>query len=144
MLTRFWNKNLPLFLAVYYSDPNSKNLFKTLSTRDYTKYTLSYSGNEIGKHLGKRKLVLAAFNEMLNNSIKLPKTDKNNRRFYYEEADFIRKHNAGEISDDTFNNRYTLVDHEGAKYYVLNQWGVGNWDWVEETLRDLGFSIEAE
>ena len=144
VLTRFWNKNLPLFLAVYYSDPNSKNLFKTLSTRDYTKYTLSYRGNEIGKHLGKRKLVLAAFNEMLNNNIKLPETDKNNRRFYYEEADFIRKHNAGEISDDTFNNRYTLVDHEGAKYYVLNQWGVGNWDWVEETLSDLRFSIEAE
>ena len=144
VLTRFWNKNLPLFLAVYYSDPNSKNLFKTLSTRDYTKYTLSYGGNEVGKHLGKRKLILAAFKEMLDNSIKIPDTDKNNRPFYYVEADFVKKHKAGEISDDTFNNRYTPVDYKGAKYYVLNQWGIGNWDWVEETLSDKGFSIEAE
>lgn len=144
-LQSFWEKNQPLIQAIYNAEPEVRKDLKAFeTTRDYTKYTLSYKNVVIGTHLGKRAVVLAAFKEMVKNGIKIPETDVFNRVFYYKEDEFVAKHAAGEITDDTFKNRYTQVECGGDLYRVGNQWGVGNWDWVEETLSDLRFSIEAE
>ena len=78
-----------------------------------------------------------AFDNIVSNKRKLP---KQNRVIYYTAKDFEEKYKAGEISDDTYRNRYSQV----KGYYVSNQWGIGNWGEAEELLRKSGFVLIAE
>ena len=146
VLQSFWEKNQPLIQAIYNAEPTlvGQKLKKFKTTRDYTKYTLYFKDQKIGEHLGKRAVVLAAFQEMVKRGIKIPSTDGSNRVFYYEEDKFVDMHKAGEISEDTFNNRYSQVDCNGKKYHVCNQWGIGNWDWVDEELTQRKFVLVSE
>lgn len=145
-LKSFWDKNQPLFMAICNAIPNGKSLIKSLSTRDYTKFTLEFDGAVVAEHLGKRQLILAAYKKMIEDKGRIPEpeTDDNNRWLCYSKDDFDAKYAKGEISQDTHDNRYSLITCSSGDYYVLNQWGSGNWGWVEENLPNKGFTITAE
>jgi hypothetical protein len=144
VLRKFYEKNQPLFIAIYHIMPDKAEVLKPFTTRDYTKYRLLFNGQTIGENLGKRALVFAAFKTMKDNNILVPEIDGYNRVFFYKKDDFEKKHNMNELSDDTFNNRYTIIKTNDGDYAVCNQWGVGNWDWVEDILlkNDNRFRIE--
>lgn len=143
VLRKFYEKNQTLFIAIYHIMPEEAVVLKPYTTRDYTKYTLAFDDQIIGENLGKRALVIAAFTTMKKNSIQIPKTDGYNRVFFYEKEEFDEKYKEGELSDDTYHNRYTIINIDDREYAVCNQWGIGNWDWVEDTLlKNNGFRIE--
>lgn len=150
VLQKFYEKNQPLFIAIYHilkdEDQDVKNILKPFTTRDYTKYTLKYEGIIIGENLGKRATVLAAAKFIINNRptyrLELPKEDYG-RVFYYKKDEFEELYNDGKISKDVHDNRYSEI--EGTEYVVCNQWGIGNWYWVEEVLlQDSGFELISE
>ncbi len=134
VLRKFYEKNQPLFIAIYHIIPEKATALKPYTTRDYTKYMLKFNGNIIDQHLGKRALVIAAFKEMIARGLKVPDQDSYNRVFYYPKDVFDKLHDNNEISEDAYNNRYTIVETQKGVFAVCNQWGVGNWDWVEDKL----------
>jgi hypothetical protein len=142
VLQKFYEKNQPLFMAIYHIMPDKAAVLKPYSTRDYTKYTLKFGGQIIEIHLGKRAVVLAAAKTLLDNNLNMPKEDKYNRVFFYNEQTFEDLHTQGLISDDAYKNRYTKIDTNKGKFAICNQWGVGNWDWVEETLLNYSGKFE--
>ena len=134
-MQKFYEKNQSLFIAIYNLLPDKAKALKPFTTRDYTKYTLKFDGQIIGEHLGKRAVVLLAAKTRLDNKLNLPKGQDNSWVFCYNESDFEDKHQKGLISDDTYNNRYTIIEtNAGEKFAICNQWGVGNWNWVEDEL----------
>ncbi len=134
VLQKFYEKNQPLFIAIYHIMPDKAAVLKPFTTRDYTKYTLKFNGNIIGEHLGKRAVVLLAAKTLIENYYSLPDVDKYNRAFFYNEQEFEDRHNQGLMSDDAYNNRYTMIETKQGKFAICNQWGSGNWDFVEEWL----------
>ena len=144
VLQKFYEKNQPLFMAIYHIMPDKAAVLKPYSTRDYTKYTLKFNGQIIGEHLGKRAVVLAAAKTRIENDLNLEKEDKYNRVFFYNEQQFEERHAQGLISDDAYKNRYTIIDTKKGKFAICNQWGIGNWDWVEETLLSDKFELITE
>jgi hypothetical protein len=145
VLRKFYEKNQPLFIAIYHIIPEKATALKPYTTRDYTKYTLKFDGKIIDQHLGKRALVIAAFKAMKENSLDVPYQDSYNRVFYYPKDVFDTLHVNNEISEDAYNNRYTIVEIKKSLFAVCNQWGVGNWDWVEEKLiSDARFELISE
>ena len=142
VLQKFYEKNQPLFMAIYHIMPDKAAVLKPYSTRDYTKYTLKFDGQIIGEHLGKRAVVLTAAKTLLDNDLNMPKEDTYNRVFFYNEQQFKDRHDQGLISDDAYKNRYTLIDTKKGKFAICNQWGIGNWDWVEEDLLNYSGKFE--
>lgn len=142
VLQKFYEKNQPLFMAIYHIMPDKAAVLKPYSTRDYTKYTLKFDGQIIGEHLGKRAVVLTAAKTLLDNNLNMPKEDTYNRVFFYNEQQFKDRHDQGLISDDAYKNRYTLIDTKKGKFAICNQWGIGNWDWVEEDLLNYSGKFE--
>ena len=157
VLQKFYERNQPFFMAIYYILDDKPDFLKKHSTRDYTKYTLLMKGTDFEyNHLGKRQVVLKAAEYILNNEgedglskfLYSGNTDKYNRVFYYKKQDFDEQHKDGKISDDAYYNRYTIKnvtkDSVTMEYVILNQWGSGNWDFVEDLLANKGFTLESE
>ena len=96
------------------------------------------NGNIIGEHLGKRAVVLLAAKTLIENNYSLPDVDKYNRAFFYNEQEFEDRHNQGLMSDDAYNNRYTMIETKQGKFAICNQWGSGNWAFVEDDLLEYG------
>ena len=105
---------------------------------------MKFNGQIIGEHLGKRAVVLAAAKTRIENDLNLEKEDKYNRVFFYNEQQFEERHAQGLISDDAYKNRYTIIDTKKGKFAICNQRGIGNWDWVEETLLSDKFELITE
>ena len=62
------------------------------------------------------------------------------RIIYYKKEEFKNAYEKGEITDDTYRNRYSQV----GDYYVSNQWGIGNWGEAEKLFEQSGFILIAE
>lgn len=138
VLQKFHERNQPLFMAIYHIMPDKAAVLKPFTTRDYTKYTLKFDGKVIGEHLGKRAVVLLAAKTLIENGLNLPDVDTYNRAFFYREEEFKNRHQQGLISDDAYKNRYTMIETKQGKFAICNQWGVGNWDFVEDDLLEYG------
>lgn len=145
VLQKFYEKNQPLFIAIYHilKDVNKEvKILKPFTTRDYTKYTLKYDKQIVKEHLGKRATVLAAAKFIIDKKLSLPKYDYS-RVFFYKKDEFKKLHDNGEISQDVYENRYSEI--EDTDYVICNQWGIGNWNWVEEALlKDPKFELISE
>ena len=146
LLTSFWEHNKRLLMALLSGlkkdsiENRRELLLAELSKRDTTKYTIKYEGVIIGEHLGKRATVLKAFENIINNGRDLPSKKMNKRIIYYKKEEFKNAYEKGEITDDTYRNRYSQV----GDYYVSNQWGIGNWGEAEKLFEQSGFILIAE
>ena len=131
VLQKFYERNQPLFMAIYHIMPDKAAVLKPYTTRDYTKYTLKFNGQTLGKHLGKRAVILCAAKTLIDNGYALPAQDSYNRAFFYNEQTFEQRYQQGLLSEDAYKNRYTMIETAKGKFAVCNQWGVGNWDFVD-------------
>lgn len=134
VLQKFYERNQPLFMAIYHIMPDKAAVLKPYTTRDYTKYTLKFNGQTIGEHLGKRAVILCAAKTLIDNGYALPAQDSYNRAFFYNEQTFEQRYQQGLLSEDAYKNRYTMIETAKGKFAVCNQWGVGNWDFVDVLL----------
>lgn len=135
----FWDVNKVLFYAVYkaiedHLGEEDKKCFESVSSKDYTKYSVTFNGETV-YNLSKRKVVLLVVEKLISlmnmhPDAKLFAKMRKSQKLVYGAADFKAAHARGEISDDTYNNRYSPI-LDGA-YFVNNQWGVGNFeDFIE-------------
>lgn len=135
VLQKFYERNQPLFMAIYHIMPDKAAVLKPYTTRDYTKYTLKFNGQTLGEHLGKRAVILCAAKTLIDNGYTLPAQDSYNRAFFYNEQTFEQRYQQGLLSEDAYKNRYTMIETAAkGKFAVCNQWGVGNWDFVDVLL----------
>jgi len=134
VLQKFYEKNQPLFMAIYHIMPDKAAVLKQYSTRDYTKYTLKFDGAVLGEHLGKRAVILTAAKALCDGGYNLPAIDSHNRAFFFNEQDFEERHAQRLLSDDAYKNRYTMIETARGRFAICNQWGVGNWDFVDVLL----------
>ena len=145
LLSSFLGHNVKLLTALLSGLNNKMNvisiLLSELSRRDTTKFTLKYNGRIISEHQGKRATILKAFESMIKDKDLPENTLKiGNNKFYYEKQVFEESHNDGNITDDMFFNRYSIV----GDYYVYNQWGVGNWKEAEALFDKKDMSLISE
>ena len=134
VLQKFYERNQPLFMAIYYIMPEKAAVLKPYTTRDYTKYTVKYDRQILGQHLGKRHVILCIAKALIDNGYNIPAYDSFNRKFFYNEQDFEQRHQHGLISEDAYKNRYSMIETNKGKFAVCNQWGIGNWDFVDKLL----------